>query len=82
MTRLRFTCIIIDDLEEKWLLHKYRSKSATQTTSSPQSFRLEKFLGHCVVCSSKNYSAMKRSNLICARSKKGLHGVCARKHTC
>lgn len=47
---------------------------------------LEKLPGRdlrgCVVCSSKDYSDVKRSNLICARCKKELHGVCAGKHTC
>lgn len=86
MTRLKFTTSIIEDLEEKWLLHKNRPETATPSTSSPQSFGLEKLPGRnlrrCVVCSSKDYSAVKRSNLICARCKKGLHGVCAVKHTC
>jgi len=84
MTRLQFTSSIISELETIWIHDKNLRKK--QPLTSTINLGLEKLPGRnlrrCVVCSSKDRSAVKRSNLICARCKKGLHGVCLAKHSC
>lgn len=81
LTRLQFTSSIIHAIEKEWLASK-------NETASPISkkFALEKLPGRnlrqCEVCSKKNGNGIKRSNLICAVCKKGIHGVCAAKHSC
>jgi len=82
MTRLQFTSKIIEAIEKEWI----GEKNSTSTPSpSMKKFELEKLPGRnlrqCVVCSNKR-TGIKRSNLICARCKKGLHGICAGKHNC
>ena len=82
LTRLQFTSKIIDTIEEEWLA----SKNATGTLPISKRFSLEKLPGRnlrqCDVCSNKNGNGIKRSNLICAICKKGVHGICAAKHFC
>lgn len=82
ITRLQFTSKIIEDIEKEWMNHK--NSVSTQPSSSTKRFALEKLPGRslrqCVVC--RKTGSVKRSRLICARCKKGLHAVCAAKHTC
>ncbi|TBU20879.1 transposase IS4 [Hamiltosporidium tvaerminnensis] len=83
MNRLKFTSKIIDDIEKEWMYHK--NSVSTQPSSSTNKFALEKLPGRnlrqCAVCSNKR-SGIKRSHLICACCKKGLHAICAAKHSC
>ena len=82
MTRLEFTSKIIEDIAKEWIGQKN-----TESTSSPfnKKLSLEKLPGRnlrqYVVCSNKR-TGIKRSNLVCARCKKGFHGICAGKHNC
>lgn len=82
MPRLKFTSAIIGQIEEEWMT--FRNMEIEESTPMP-SFGLEKLPGRnlrqCAVCSSRKYG-IKRSNLICCRCKKGLHGLCAGKHKC
>lgn len=82
MSRLQFTSAIIGQIEEEWMT--YRNMENEASTSSPK-FALEKLPGRnlrqCAVCSNRR-TGIKRSNLICCRCKKGLHGICAAKHKC
>ncbi|KAI4476448.1 hypothetical protein M0804_013576 [Polistes exclamans] len=79
LTRLQFTSNIIDAIEKEWLAIKN-----TTGLSISKKFSLEKLprrnLRQCEVCSIKNGNGIKRSNLICAVCKKGIHGICAAKH--
>lgn len=83
MNRLKFTSKIIDDIEKEWMNHK--NSVSTQPSSSTKKFALEKLPGRnlrqCTVCSNRR-SGIKRSRLICACCKKGLHAICAAKHSC
>ena len=82
LIRLQFTSNIIDAIEKEWLA----SKNATERLPISTKFSLEKLPGRnlrqCDVCSNKNGNGIKRSNLICAICKKGIHGICAAKHSC
>lgn len=82
LTRLQFISNIIDTIEEEWLA----SKNATGRLPICKKFSLEKLPGRnlrqCDVCSNKNGNGFKGSNLICAICKKGIHGICAAKHSC
>lgn len=82
ITRLQFTSEIIEAIEKEWMNHK--NSVSTQPCSSTQKFALEKLPGRslrqCMVCSKTG--SIKRSRIICTRCKKGLHAVCAAKHTC
>jgi len=86
LTRFQFTSKIISTIEEEWFRAKNVSETLPTIPTPTPNFGLEKLPGRklrrCVVCSSKDRSAVKRSNLICSRCKRGLHGLCIGKHTC
>ena len=83
LSRLEFTSSVICALEKKWIDGKIKLKlilcrSRVLACENCQ----DKILRRFVVCSGKDRSVVKRSNLICFMCKKGLHGVCVGKHVC
>lgn len=86
MSRLKFTSSIIESIEQDWLAEKGNPVATSKIVSKGIGLGLEKLPGRnlrrCIVCSNKDGGPVKRSNLICSKCKKGLHGLCIGQHKC
>lgn len=86
MSRIQFTSSIIQAIEEEWLAEKSNNSISLVPMKQADDALLRKLPGRnlrrCVVCSNKDGGSVKRSNTVCAKFEKGLHGLCGGKHSC